>query len=89
MEILNDENNEPNHIIVTKPSNKIIGTFDVTKYNLSDYPEDMDILKAIRDNTITNGEKLSYTEEQENRTIIHKQTFCVKERKTKITPVFC
>ncbi len=75
IEIINDENNEPNHIIVTKPSNKISGTFDVTKYNLSDYSEDMDILKAIRDNTITNGEKLSYTEEQENRTIVHKQTF--------------
>lgn len=75
IEILNDENNEPNHIIVTKPSNKIIGTFDVTKYNLSDYPEDMDILKAIRDNTITGGEKLTFTEEQENKTIVHKQTF--------------
>ena len=75
IEIMNDENNEPSYIIETRPSQIIKGTYDVTKYNLADYPEDMDVIQAIKDKTITGGEKLSYTEEKEDGTIIHKKTF--------------
>ena len=79
IEIFNNDKGEPSYIIETRPSNVISGTYDVTKYNLSDYSEDMDVIQAIKDKTITGGEKLSYTIEQEDGTIIHKKTFTNNE----------
>ena len=53
IEVINDENNEPSYIIETRPSKLLNGVFETTKYTLSNYPEDMDILKAIQNGTIT------------------------------------
>ena len=48
IEIINDENNSPSEIIYTKKSDKLTGAFETTRYILSDYPEDFDILYAIK-----------------------------------------
>ena len=85
IEIFNDDKGEPSYIIETRPSNVISGTYDVTKYNLADYLEDMDVIQAIKDKTITGGEKLSYTIEQEDGTIIHNKTFTNNEVTTNKT----
>ena len=78
IEIINDENNEPSYIIETRPSKLLNGVFETTKYTLSNYPEDMDILKAIQNGTITGGEKLASTEQQEDGTILYKRTYTHK-----------
>lgn len=48
IEIINDENNSPSEILYTKKSNKLYGAFETTRYVLSNYPEDFDILYAIK-----------------------------------------
>ncbi len=48
IEIINDENNSPSEILYTKKSAKLTGAFETTRYILSDYPQDFDILYAIK-----------------------------------------
>ena len=52
IEIINDENNEPNHIIVTKPSAILSGLLETTKYQLSNYPQDLDLIELIKTNKL-------------------------------------
>lgn len=59
IEIIPNEKGEPSYILYTKPSDKLNGAFETTKYTLSDYPEDMDVLSAIKEGTIKGGEVLS------------------------------
>ena len=72
MEIINGENGEPEHIVVTKPSKKLRGACDITKYVLSDYPEDLDLVRHIKKGTLDakieelglkQGEKLAQVQE--------------------------
>ena len=48
IEIISDENNSPSEILYTKKSDKLTGAFETTRYILADYPEDFDILYAIK-----------------------------------------
>ena len=84
IEVINDENNEPNHIIVTRPSDILSGLLETTKYTLSDYPQDLDIIELIKTNKLDStikelnlpkGEKISSTEIQQDGTIIFKQKY--------------
>ena len=59
IEIVNNENGEPSYALYTKESSDLTGAFETTRYDLKDYPEDMDIISAIKDGTITGGTKLS------------------------------
>ena len=84
IEIINDENNEPNHIIVTKPSAILSGLLETTKYQLSNYPQDIDLIELIKTNKLDStieelnlpkGEKISSTEIQEDGTVVFKQKY--------------
>ena len=59
-EIIYDEKTkEPIAILHTKASEVLEGVWDKTLYQLSDYDENYDILKAIEDGSIKGGTKLS------------------------------
>lgn len=84
IEVINDENNEPIHVIVTKPSAILSGLLETTKYQLSDYPQNLDIIELIKTNKLNStieelnlpkGEKISSTEKQEDGTIVFKQKY--------------
>ena len=75
IEIINGSNGEPAEIIHTKASNLLEGAFETTKYTLSDYPEDMDILKAIENGTISGGEKLSTVIKNKDGSTTYKESF--------------
>ena len=77
IEIVNGEDGQPSYILHTKLSDLLDGAYNVTRYNLADYPETVDILSAIKDGTIDDvinannypeGTKLS-TISQEGNTI--------------------
>ncbi len=59
IEIVNNENGEPSYVLYTKESSDLSGAFETTRYDLKDYPEEMDVISAIKDGTITGGTKLS------------------------------
>ncbi len=59
IEIVNDENGEPSYILHTKESESLSGAYETVRYDLKDYPEDMDVLEAIKTGTITGGRTLS------------------------------
>ncbi len=59
IEIVNNENGEPSYILYTKESDKLKGAYETTRYDLSDYPEDMDVIEAIQNGTIKGGKIIS------------------------------
>ena len=75
IEIINNRNGEPVEILNTKPSNEFSNAFETTLYTLNDYPEDMDVLKEIQNDTITGGKKLSYTTKNEDGSITYQDTY--------------
>ncbi len=75
VEIFNSESGEPEFIIATKPSKKLNGAFETTKYILADYPEDMDIIKEIKEGTITGGEKLSSVTQNSDGSIVYNENY--------------
>ena len=52
IEIVNDADGQPSHILYTRSSNILDGAYDTTRYVLTNYPEDFDILTAIKNGTI-------------------------------------
>ncbi|MBR5303758.1 MAG: hypothetical protein IKU37_02915, partial [Candidatus Gastranaerophilales bacterium] len=60
IEIINSTDGQPSHILYTRSSNILDGAYNTTRYDLSNYPEDFDILSALKDGSIdevikTNG----------------------------------
>ena len=68
LDIVNNENGEPEYVIYSKESPDLKGAWETTKYELAQYPESMDVLSAIKNGTITGGEKLSDVTSQNGRT---------------------
>lgn len=75
VEIFNGKNGEPEFIIATKPSKKLNGAFETTKYILTNYPEDMDVLKEIKEGTITGGEKLSSVSKNSDGSTVYNENY--------------
>jgi len=74
IEIVNNKQGEPSYILYTKESPELAGAYETTKYNLKDYPEDMDVLSAIKNGTIEGGIKLS-TVENKDGTIKYQENY--------------
>ena len=84
MEIISGENNEPEYIVVTKPSKKLIGACDITKYVLADYPEDLDLVRHIKNGTLDakieelglkQGEKLADVQQKADGTKVYQEHY--------------
>ena len=84
IEVVNDENGEPEHIVSTKRSDKLQGAYETRKYNLADYPEDWDMISLIKDGTLEDkieefglkqGEKLSGVSESVNGDITYDEHY--------------
>ena len=84
IEIINNKNNEPDHILVIRKSNILSGLFETTKYKLSDYPQDLDVLGLIKENEfeetikklkLPKGEKIAFIQKKKDGTITYKQTY--------------
>ena len=84
IEVVNDENGEPEHIVSTKRSDKLQGAYETRKYNLADYPEDWDMISLIKDGTLEDkieefglkqGEKLSCVSESVNGDITYDENY--------------
>lgn len=69
IEINHNENNEPDNIVVTTPSELLPGAKEITKYKLSDYSEETDVLNEIKSNSLTGGEKLSFVTKTDDGTV--------------------
>lgn len=52
IEIVNDKNGQPNYILCTRISDLLAGAYNVTRYDLANYPQDFDILSAIKNGTV-------------------------------------
>ncbi len=96
IDIINDESGQPHHIITTKCSNCLLGAYEITKYVLSDYPEDMDMVglfmnlaldDKIEELGLKPGEKLSktYTNPDDSVTCLENYTYNGKEISKKYT----
>lgn len=59
IQIVKNKNGEPEKVICKRMSNVIRGFYDTTEYNLSDYPENYNVLKAIRKGKIEGGKELT------------------------------
>lgn len=69
IEINHNENNEPDNIVVTTPSKLLAGAKEVTKYKLSDYSEETDVLNEIKSDSLTGGQKLSFVTKADDGTV--------------------
>lgn len=85
IEIIEDENGSLSKAIHLKPSDKLQGAFEITEYNLKDYPEDMDIIKAIQEGTIKGGKKLSTVEINPDGSITSYENYSYNNTNTKRT----
>ncbi len=52
IEIKNNQQGEPSEIVYTKASENLAGAYETTVYTLRDYPEDFDILEAVKNGTV-------------------------------------
>ncbi len=59
IEIVNNKNNEPEYILYTKDSKELQGAYETIRYELADYPSDMDVLEEIQNGTIQGGKVIS------------------------------
>ena len=84
IDVVNGENGEPEYIVSTKPSDKLKGAYETTKYILKDYPEDMDMISLIKEGTLDDkiqelglkqGEKLSGVSQDENGNITYDEKY--------------
>ena len=72
IEVIYDKTSkEPIAILHTKASEILEGVWDKTLYQLSDYDENYDVLKAIKDGTIKGGKKLSEAVKNPDGTITY------------------
>lgn len=90
IDIINDENGQPHHIIATKRSNKLEGAFEITKYVLADYPEDLDMVglfmnlaldEKIEELGLKPGEKLSETYKNPDGSVTYEENYTYDGRK--------
>ena len=84
IEILNDENGEPEYIVSTKQSEELEGAYETRKYILKDYPEDWDMISLIKEDKLDEkieqaglklGEKLSSVSESVNGDITYDENY--------------
>ena len=74
IEVIYDKTSkEPIAILHTKASEILEGVWDKTLYQLSDYDENYDVLKAIKDGTIKGGKKLSEAVKNPDGTITYSE----------------
>lgn len=74
IEIISDKDG-PKAVISTKMSDILPGAMEVTKYNLSDYPEEFDVIEGIKNGTITGGERLSFVYKESSGAIVFEENF--------------
>ena len=84
IEILNDENGEPEYIVSTRQSGELEGAYETRKYILKDYPEDWDMINLIKEDKLDEkieqaglkqGEKLSSVSEAVNGDITYDENY--------------
>ena len=84
IEIANNKNGEPEYIIATKPSDILQGAYEATKYTLSDYPENWDMINLIKNDILDEkikkfglkqGEKISEVTKTKNGDVIYNEHY--------------
>ena len=74
IEIIYDEKTkQPKAILTTKNSDILKGVYEQTLYTLSDYDENYDVLKAIKDGSIRGGKKLSEVKQNDDGSITYQE----------------
>lgn len=68
-EIIKNENGEPSKIVFTKQSNLLKGAYEKTLYELKNYPQELDMIKEIKENSIKGAKPLCYTIKNEDGSI--------------------
>lgn len=84
IDIVNDESGQPHHIIATRNSKNLEGAFEITKYVLSDYPEDMDMIGLFMNLALDDkidelglkpGEKISETVKNPDNSVTYMENY--------------
>ncbi|MBQ2984652.1 MAG: hypothetical protein IJD57_07655 [Candidatus Gastranaerophilales bacterium] len=82
IEVINNEFGEPIEVVHTKLSKDLDGAYETTRYTLSDYDENYDVLKAIEDGTIEGGNKTSFVTKNVDGSVTYVDSFDSNGTKT-------
>ncbi|MBQ4647438.1 MAG: hypothetical protein IJB79_08835 [Candidatus Gastranaerophilales bacterium] len=83
IELILNNDGEPIAIVHTKiDTENLQGVYKTVKYNLSDYPEDIDIIEAIKSGKISGGEILTETIKNNDGSVTYKERYNVDNIET-------
>ncbi|MBR5303557.1 MAG: hypothetical protein IKU37_01865 [Candidatus Gastranaerophilales bacterium] len=80
LEIVNDNSGKPSYVLYRKPLEELKGGYSVIKYNYSDYPENFDLISAIKNNEVT-GETLAGIKTNNNGQVEYFENFLHENNK--------